>query len=357
MANPTSNYGWVLPNSADLVTDLPADFDVALQGVDTTTKALNPATTLGDIQYRSATANTNTRLPIGTTGQVLSVVAGVPAWTTGTTGDIEGVTVSSPITGGGTSGTVNIAIQDALTTQKGAVQLSDSTSTTSSILAATPTAVKSAFDLANAAIPKSTVTTTGDMIYATGSSAVTRRAIGSTGDVLTVSGGVPTWAAPASGAFTLLSTTTLSGSTTTISSIDQSYTDLYIMLLGAQESVSGNGMDMRWNSVTSGYIYNFTDNRNGTVSQNASGSTSSIPIPPLSTQNASGSAFVTINNYTATTLYKSAFFEGVFQYNGNPNYGSYYGVGGYRTAGAINSLTIFTSSGTLVGTVKIYGVK
>jgi len=137
------------------------------------------------------------------------------AWVaSGATGDIEGVTVSSPITGGGTSGTVNIAIQDALTTQKGSVQLSDSTSTTSSILAATPTAVKSAYDLAttantaagtaqttaNAAIPKSTVTTAGDVIYATGTSALTRLGIGSTGQVLTVSGGVPSWATPAGGA-------------------------------------------------------------------------------------------------------------------------------------------------------------
>jgi len=35
MANPTTNYGFVLPTPTDLVTDLPADFDVALQGVDT----------------------------------------------------------------------------------------------------------------------------------------------------------------------------------------------------------------------------------------------------------------------------------------------------------------------------------
>lgn len=82
MANPTTNYGFVLPTSTDLVTDLPADFDVALQGVDTRLKALNPETTLGDIAYRSSTANTNTRLGIGTTGQVLTVSGGVPAWTT-----------------------------------------------------------------------------------------------------------------------------------------------------------------------------------------------------------------------------------------------------------------------------------
>jgi hypothetical protein len=82
MANPTTNYGFVLPTATDLVTDLPADFDVALQGVDTRLKALQPGTTLGDLVYSSATANTNTRLGIGTTGQVLAVSGGVPAWTT-----------------------------------------------------------------------------------------------------------------------------------------------------------------------------------------------------------------------------------------------------------------------------------
>ena len=80
MANPTTNYGFVLPTSSDLVTDLPADFDVALQGVDTRLKALQPGTTLGDIAYSSATANTNTRLAIGSSNQVLGIVAGVPAW-------------------------------------------------------------------------------------------------------------------------------------------------------------------------------------------------------------------------------------------------------------------------------------
>jgi len=95
MANPTSNYGFVLPTSTDLVTDLPADFDVALQGVDTRLKALQPGTTLGDLAYSSATANTNTRLPIGTNGQVLGVVGGVPAWTT----DAAGMTNPMTTTG------------------------------------------------------------------------------------------------------------------------------------------------------------------------------------------------------------------------------------------------------------------
>jgi hypothetical protein len=95
MANPTTNYGFVLPTSSDLVTDLPADFDVALQGVDTRLKALQPGTTLGDLAYTSASANTNTRLGVGSTGQVLTVSGGVPAWTTITAGSMTSLATGS----------------------------------------------------------------------------------------------------------------------------------------------------------------------------------------------------------------------------------------------------------------------
>ena len=114
MTNPTSNYGFVLPTATDLVTDLPADFEVALQGVDTRLKALQPGTTIGDIVYSSATANTNTRLGIGTAGQVLAVSGGgVPAWTTTadvtpltTKGDLFTFTTVDARIGVGANGTV-----------------------------------------------------------------------------------------------------------------------------------------------------------------------------------------------------------------------------------------------------------
>ena len=225
MTNPTSNFGWQMPTPTDLVTDLPADFEVFGQAVDTS---------MADLRG-------------GTTGQILSKATNTDmdfTWITNDVGDITNIAVTSPITGGGSSGSVTIGVSAASTSASGVVQLSDSTSTTSSVLAATPTAVKAAYDkastaattsvagivqlsdststtssvlastptatksaydlantantTANAAVPKSTVTTAGDVIYATGSSAVTRLGIGTAGQVLTVNGGAtaPTWATP-----------------------------------------------------------------------------------------------------------------------------------------------------------------
>jgi len=76
----TTNYGWTTPDDTALVKDGAAAIRTLGSSVDTTTKNLNPSTTLGDIEYRSSTANTNTRLAIGSTGNVLTVAGGVPTW-------------------------------------------------------------------------------------------------------------------------------------------------------------------------------------------------------------------------------------------------------------------------------------
>ena len=155
-----------MPTNSDLVTDLPADFEVFGQGVDTT---------LADLKG-------------GTTGQILSKATNADmdfTWTNLNPGDITGVTATSPLTGGGTSGDVTIGIQSASTTQSGAVQLTDSTSSTSTTTAATPNSVKSAYDLANtanstanAAIPKSTVTAKGSIVAASAASTPTNLSVG-----------------------------------------------------------------------------------------------------------------------------------------------------------------------------------
>jgi hypothetical protein len=101
----TTNYGWDTPDDTDLVKDGAAAIRTLGSSVDTTTKALNPSTTLGDIEYRSATANTNTRLGIGTTGQVLTVSAGVPSWATASAG---GMTLLSTTTLSGASTNISV---------------------------------------------------------------------------------------------------------------------------------------------------------------------------------------------------------------------------------------------------------
>jgi hypothetical protein len=100
----TTNYGWTTPDDTALVKDGAAAIRTLGSSVDTTTKNLNPSTTLGDIEYRSSTANTNTRLGIGTTGQVLSVVGGVPAWATAG----SGLTFITSATAANTSQTLSV---------------------------------------------------------------------------------------------------------------------------------------------------------------------------------------------------------------------------------------------------------
>ena len=152
----TTNYGWTTPDDTALVKDGAAAIRTLGSSVDTTTKNLNPETTLGDISYRSSTANVNTRLPLGTAGQVLKVNSGAtaPEWAT----DASGMT--------------------------------------------------------------NPMTTTGDTIYSSSGSTPARLAIGSTGNVLTVVAGVPAWQAPAGGGKVLqvvygssTTATTVSGTT------------------------------------------------------------------------------------------------------------------------------------------------
>jgi hypothetical protein len=83
------------------------------------------------------------------------------------------------------------------------VDLTDATNSTSTTTAATPNSVKQAYDLANAAIPKSLVDAKGDLIVATAADTVTRLPVSATdGYVLTVDAnetpGIK-WAAAAGG--------------------------------------------------------------------------------------------------------------------------------------------------------------
>ena len=103
----TTNYGWTTPDDTALVKDGAAAIRTLGSSVDTTTKNLNPETTLGDLAYRSSTANVKTRLGLGTAGQILQVNSGAtaPEWVTPAGGG--GITLLSTTTLSGTSTTIS----------------------------------------------------------------------------------------------------------------------------------------------------------------------------------------------------------------------------------------------------------
>jgi hypothetical protein len=234
------------------------------------------------------------------------------AWVaSGATGDIEGVTVTSPLTGGGTSGTVTVGILSGTTSNLGAVQLSDSTSSTSTTLAATANAVKTAYDLAAAA-----------------------------------------------GGMTLLSTTSLTGSTVNITGISTAYKQLQIVIRDWWPS-TGATFYTRFNndSTANAYLTVLSSYRDGAGAGSIGSMDTYFNNFASNTGNAqAGMTFVlTIPDYATTASSKVA--SGL-NYGTGANQGIYAGGFVWKNNAAITQFNIGLFAGTFSGgTVLIYGVK
>lgn len=104
MTNPTSNFGWQMPTSTDLVTDLPADFEVFGQAVDTSLADLKGGTT-GQVLAKASNTNMDftwveqddsTLAFNAQTGTTYTLVVGDAANTLVTTSNASAVTVTIP---------------------------------------------------------------------------------------------------------------------------------------------------------------------------------------------------------------------------------------------------------------------
>jgi hypothetical protein len=214
------------------------------------------------------------------------------------------------------------------------------------------------FTNAGAAIAKTIVDAKGDIIVATADNTVSRLAVGANDTVLVADSAQATgvkWAAPASGGMTLISTTTLSGSSTTISSIPQTYNSLFLIITGMTYDAGDNKFQLLPNNVN-----NLTDIQvifNGAATSNTGSLVNLSQGDNVLRTNADNIWTMQFNNYTSTTRYKTLGLTGVWV-NTSSAIRRSFGGGVFRSNTEITSL-VFNVEGAnfSTGTVLLYGVK
>ena len=182
----------------------------------------------------------------GTTGQVLLAnTSGAPTWG------------SVPSTGAVTSFQTSLNGLTPSTASTGAVTLAGTLGISSG--GTGQTTATAAFNALNP------MTTTGDIIYEASATTAARLGIGSTGQVLTVSGGLPSWATPTSGLTITNDTTTAtalyptftSATSGSISGASVTSTKLTFVpttgSLTAPQTVASNGLVVNSNTVSASY--------------------------------------------------------------------------------------------------------
>jgi hypothetical protein len=177
--------------------------------------------------------------------------------------------------------------------------------------------------------------------------------------VMTYSGSAWVAVGGTSGGMTLLSTTTLSGATTTISSINQTYVSLYVVFTGISvNATAGAYPNVRPNgsaticSVLNVYGTGGTVNSQATATGNISYSYNNWVL-----NNTNNAGVLLIDNYASTTNYKPYANRGQWINNSSVTE-SVNGAGNILTNTAITSLQFHADTSSFNGgTVKVYGVK
>jgi len=250
MANPTTNYGFVMPSPTDLVTDLPADFDVFGQAVD---------------------------------NQMLTN--------------------------------------------------------------------------ANAAIAKTIVDAKGDIIAATAADTVSRLAVGANNTVLTADSTAATglkWAAPGTGALTLIKTQTIGTAVSSVTVTDafSSTYDNYLISINGGVASTNNSLSLQLGAVTTGYFgFGFYGSASSaTINGDNQNNTASFGFAAMGdTSNLSGLIYLQNPN-----LAKATMIFPIGSRTGTNGMTTYYGSN--TSTSQHTAFTLITSAGTVTGgTIRVYG--
>lgn len=226
----------------------------------------------------------------------------------------------------------------------------------------------SVFPVPLSGIQETKLTTTGDTLYASAANTAARLGIGTTGQVLTVASGLPSWSTLSSGGMTLITTTTWNNTvgTYTYSSLG-SYKQ--IVFVGQNLKHSNAAASSRWNlrfngSTASSYGMSILQMNGSTVSGAATanqGDQIILSMPSGSMMGASGGGvnfdgdfMLTVPDY-GSAQYKSAFWQGGSCQDGTRC--QTIGTGHFSDTTAITSITLFMTTGNFEsGTMRVYGV-
>jgi hypothetical protein len=208
------------------------------------------------------------------------------------------------------------------------------------------------------------MTTTGDTIYSSSGSTPARLGIGSTGQVLTVSGGLPVWAAAGAAAtsYTLLNTggTTLSGSSTVTVSGLSGYNKLFVRLDAASTNTASSEIIWRLNTATANYVDNYVfigaTTTYSSSNQSVGTETGKIPCAFMSDNVASQvRAILSVDGANSSGVKTYTHTGGASTGGGQGQY-HIWGGGTYTDSNVISSISIITASGNFDnGSIFIYG--